>query len=120
MRRLVILIFLSLAIINTSFPKDMNVTIKAVNRPAAEVFRTLVQKTGKNFVYSSELLKDLRVTVRAKDLPLDSVLSKMFDGSYVEYRIRGNDVILKRKKHGQLKEAKSNPLPLPASRLTLR
>ena len=28
-----------------------NVTIRAVNQPAAEVFRSIVEQTGKNFVY---------------------------------------------------------------------
>lgn len=36
-----------------------NVTIRAVNQPAAIVFRFIVEQTGMNFVYSSELLKDM-------------------------------------------------------------
>ena len=35
-----------------------NVTIKAKDRPAAEVFRSIMEQTDKNFVYSSDLLKD--------------------------------------------------------------
>lgn len=34
-----------------------NVTLKAVDRPASVVFRSIVSQTGMNFVYSSDLLK---------------------------------------------------------------
>ena len=44
-----------------------NVTIRAVNQPAATVFRSIVEQTGMNFVYSSELLKDMKVSVNVKD-----------------------------------------------------
>lgn len=47
-----------------------NVTVRAVDQPAPAVFRTIVGQTGKNFVYSSELLTDMRVSVNVKDKPL--------------------------------------------------
>lgn len=75
-----------------------NVTIRAVNQPAATVFRSIVEQTGKNFVYSSELLKDVRVTVKAKNKPLNYVLSEMFSGTPIEYKIKGNNIVLKRRK----------------------
>lgn len=40
-----------------------NVTIRAVNQPASAVFRTLVEQTGRNFVYASDLLADMKVSV---------------------------------------------------------
>ncbi len=75
-----------------------NVTIKAVNQPASTVFRSIVEQTGKNFVYSSELLKDVRITVKAKNRPLIYVLSEIFSGTPIGYEIKGNMIILKRKK----------------------
>lgn len=77
-----------------------NVTIRAVNQPAATVFRSIVEQTGKNFVYSSELLKDVRVTVKAKNKPLNYVLSEMFSGTPIEYKIKGNNIVLKRASEG--------------------
>ncbi len=73
-----------------------NVSVNANNLPAAKVFRSLVEQTGKNFVYSSELLRDMKVSVKAKDKPLKQVLSEIFAGTDIEYKIKGNNIILKR------------------------
>lgn len=100
------LIFLSLllsAVINAR-----NVTVRAEDCPAESVFRDIMAQTGKNFVYSSDLLKGIKVTVNACDRPLKKVLADMFRGSDIEFRIKGNDVILKRK---------SRRLPRPADRI---
>lgn len=74
-----------------------NVTIRAVNQPAAIVFRSIVEQTGMNFVYSSELLKDMKVSVNVKDKSLKHTLSEIFKGSDIEYRIKGKNVILTRR-----------------------
>lgn len=73
------------------------VTIQAVDRPAAEVFRSIVEQTGKNFVYSSALLKDVRISINASNKPLKSVLNEMFKNADIEYQIKGKNVILKQK-----------------------
>ncbi len=75
-----------------------NVTITATNQPAAEVFRTIMLQTDKNFVYSSELLKDMRISVKANKKPLKKVLDDIFRGSDIEYKINGKNVVLKKKK----------------------
>lgn len=75
-----------------------NVTISVVDQPAASVFRSLMEQTGKNFVYPSELLKDVKVTVTARNKPLKSVLSEIFRDTSIEYKIKRDNVILKRKK----------------------
>lgn len=86
------------------------VSVRAESRPAAAVFRSLMDQTGMNFVYSSDLLKDVRVTVNAKNKPLKKVLSDIFRHTDIEYAIRGNNVILKRKK---VTKTKSAPVPKP-------
>lgn len=110
-RHLTTLILLLLPIIAYA----QNVSIKAVNRPAAEVFRSLIEQTGKNFVYSSELLSDLKVTVNVKDRPLKSVLDEIFAGSDIEYKIKGKNVVLKQKpkikKKNKTKKLKPNAGP---------
>ncbi|MDE7419378.1 MAG: secretin and TonB N-terminal domain-containing protein [Muribaculaceae bacterium] len=75
-----------------------NITIRAVNRPASEVFRSIMEQTEKNFVYSSDLLKDMRITVDVKKKPLKKVLDDIFRDSDIEYKIKGNNVVLKKKK----------------------
>ncbi len=66
-----------------------NLTVKAVNQPTAVVFRSIVEQTGKNFVYSSELLKDMRVSVNVKNKSLEHTLSIIFKNSNIEYEIKG-------------------------------
>lgn len=75
-----------------------NVTISVVDQPAASVFRSLMEQTGKNFVYSSDLLKDVKVTVSATNKPLKSVLSEIFSNTSIDYKIKRNNVILKQRK----------------------
>lgn len=74
-----------------------NVTIRAVNQPAPVVFRSIVEQTGKNFVYSSELLRDMRVSVNVTDKPLKYTLSLIFKDSDIEYKIKGKNIVLNRK-----------------------
>lgn len=87
-----------------------NVTIKATGQPAANVFRSIIEQTGKNFVYSSELLKDVKISVTANNEPLKKVLADMFRNTDIEYRIKGKNVILKRRKN--------NPKPVPLQKKT--
>ena len=75
-----------------------NVTLHAVDRPATEVFRELMAMTGKNFVYRAGILDDITVTVYANDRPFKHVLNDMFRGTGITYKIKGNDVILKRRR----------------------
>ena len=74
-----------------------NVTIRAVNEPAPTVFRSIVEQTGKNFLYSSELLKDMRVSVNVKNKSLEHTLSIIFKDSDIAYEVKGKNIILKRK-----------------------
>lgn len=74
-----------------------NITVRAENQPAAKVFRTIVEQTGKNFVYSSDLLQGMFITVDIKNKPLKQVLSEIFKGSDIEYKIKGENIILKRR-----------------------
>ena len=91
------------------------VSVKAINQPAAVVFRSLVEQTGKNFVYSSDLLKDVRVTVSADRKPLKAVLNEMFHDSDIEFKIKGNNVVLKRRKKQAKKKAKKTAPPSQAA-----
>lgn len=75
-----------------------NVTVRAVDEPAATVFRSIVEQTGKNFVYSSDLLKDMRVSVNVADVPLEKALTAMFRDTDIEWKIKGNNIVLKRRR----------------------
>ena len=88
-----------------------NVTIRAVNQPASEVFRSIVKQTGKNFVYSSDLLTNMRVTVNVHDKSLKYTLSAIFDDTNIEYKIKGKNIILKRRPKPKVKHKTSKPTP---------
>ena len=95
MRRFTILTLFILYILAM---QAQNVTVKAVDRPAAEVFRSIMEQTDRNFVYSSDLLKDMRITVSADRKPLKKVLEEIFRDSDIRYELKGKNVILKKKK----------------------
>ena len=90
------------------FSEAQKVTVHADRQPAAQVFRSIVEQTGKNFVYSSELLKGVRVSVDAKNRPLKKVLAEMFRNTDIEYSFKGKNIVLRRRQ----KEAVSIPKPL--------
>lgn len=113
MRHLILTIILSCLSLTIM---AQNVTVKSVNQPAANVFRSLIEQTGKNFVYSSELLAGMKVTVNAQNKPLKKVLDEIFTGTDIEYKIKKNNVILKRKPAKTKKKQKINlttPKPAP-------
>ncbi len=74
------------------------ITLNVKNRPATEVFSKIMTLSGKNFVYSSDLLNGLRVSVNVTDASLDSVLRQMFAGTDITYKTRGNNIMLLRRK----------------------
>lgn len=104
------IIILSVILCLSSVITAQNVTIKAVNEDAAVVFRSIMEQTGKNFVYSSDLLKDWQVNINVKKIPLKQALSIMFNDSDVEWKIKGKNIILtKRKKRDKQKRMESVP-----------
>lgn len=81
-----------------------NITMHAISRPAEDVFTEIMRQSGKDFVYKSDLLKGLRLSVDAKDKPLDDVLKSMFSTTDISYKIRGNNVMLFRKEKPVVKK----------------
>lgn len=103
------LIILLVAFTFPLFLKAQKVTINVINQPASVVFRSIIEQTGKNFVYSSEILKDMKITVKAHKQPLKKVLNDIFRGTDIEYKIKGNNVILKQNRHNKKPGIKSVP-----------
>ncbi len=79
------------------------ISVDAVNRPAEEVFADVMRQSGKNFIYSSDILKGLRLNVSVKNKPLKKTLDKMFQNTGIEYKIRGNNIMLVKKKKKEFK-----------------
>lgn len=79
------------------------------------MFRSIVEQTGKNFVYSSDLLTNMRVTVNVNDKSLKYTLSAIFDDTNIEYRIKGKNIILKRRPKPKAKHKATKPTPKVAA-----
>lgn len=74
-----------------------NVNVNAVNTDAEKVFTAIMRQTGKNFVYSSDILKGVKVSLDAKNEPLPKVLGRMFADTDITFKIKGNNVILSKR-----------------------
>lgn len=98
MRRLMTLLVLAAVI---AVAQAQNVTLKVTSRPASAVFAELMRQTGKNFIYPSGLLDGMTVSVDAHGEPLGRVLDGMFHGTDISYKIKGNNVTLRRVKRQQ-------------------
>lgn len=99
MRRIVVILILFLIVPAALWAQ--NVTIHSVNRNAAGLFADIMRQTGKNFIYTPDVLKGLRLSVNADNKPLEQVLREMFAGTGVRYKMRGNNVLLSRVKETQ-------------------
>lgn len=74
------------------------VTVDADSCAAEVVFREIMEQTGKNFVYQADAMSGVKVSVHARNKSLKSVLAMMFAATDISYKIRGNDIILRRKR----------------------
>lgn len=110
MRKIIVFcIFLCVSVISGA----QNVTVSAHNQPAAKVFRIIMAQTGKNFVYSSDVLSNVRVSVKAHNRPLKKVLAEMLRGTGIDFKIKGKNVILKRTSKSQVKTSSSHKRETP-------
>lgn len=89
------------------------ITVNSRGRSASEVFAEVMHQSGKNFIYSSDLLKGVTIDVNVKDKPLKETLNKMFRNTDIEYKIKGNNILLIKKKR------KESPKPPKIKTLTV-
>lgn len=90
-------IFLFAAIAIVAVTSYANITLHVSNRPAESVFAEIMRQSGSNFVYSSDLLKGLKVSVNADKQSLRKVLDDMFMGSDIAWKHKGNNIMLYKK-----------------------
>ena len=90
-----------------------NVTLSVTDSPAPDVFRNIMAQTGKNFVYESNLLSGMKISANIKNESLKSALKKIFNGSDIEFKIKGDNVVLKRrpKRAGRAPMPSAKPMP---------
>lgn len=74
------------------------ITVNSNGRTASAVFADVMKQSGKNFIYSSDILKGLRIDVNVKNQSLKKTLDRMFKNTDIEYKIKGNNILLVKKK----------------------
>ena len=105
------LILLILAVTLGMSAAARRVTVDVHNADAETVFKTLMQQSGKNFVYAAGLLDGMKISVHANHRPLRKVLDDMFRNTDIRYKIKGDNVMLSRR------PARIKPLPTVAPRM---
>ena len=118
------LVFLTIAACIALGCAAQKVTVHATDEAAASVFRRIMEQTGMNFVYSSDVLDGVNVTVDARNRELRKVLDAMFRDTGIAFRIKGKNVILTRKKKAARKikthvEAAPSVVPVSAPGATM-
>ena len=119
MRKIILLIIGLL--LNGVLVSAQNVTLKAKDQSAATVFRNIMEQTGLNFVYSSDLLKGVKVSVNISNQPLRIALDEIFKDTDISYKIKGKSVILKKEKRKSAKkeESKRSQIHIPSDSLII-
>lgn len=98
----------SMFLFSSMLATAQNISIKAVDQSASLVFRNIMDQTGMNFVYPSDLLRDMKVSVNASGKPLKKVLEEIFKDTDISFKIKGKNVILKKEKKKNVKSPKSS------------
>lgn len=74
---------------------DLNVTIRASNRPLHTVLDDLTQQTGFNFTFDSRLIDSRkRVDLSLKDIPLTGALDSLFQNPDLTYRVINKNIVI--------------------------
>lgn len=96
MTRFIIAVVLAASMCGVAYGES-TVTVHAKGEAAEKVFADIMKQTGKNFIYSPEVLKGVKITAEANGMPLADALRRIFSGTGVEFRIKGNNVLLTRR-----------------------
>ncbi|MDE6715680.1 MAG: carboxypeptidase-like regulatory domain-containing protein, partial [Muribaculaceae bacterium] len=77
-----------------------NITISVTHAPADSIFNEIMRMSGKNFIYKPQLLADKRFSVNAVNKPVGEIISELFRNTNVDYKIKGDNIILFERKRG--------------------
>lgn len=97
MRITVVLLFVLLfqAHAEVSYSQATRISLNLSNSTIEEVLNNIEENSEFYFLYNSKLINvDRRVAVHAKNKSIDSILSEIFDGTDVRYRVEDKQIIL--------------------------
>ncbi|GAA4315507.1 TonB-dependent receptor [Compostibacter hankyongensis] len=80
----------------STYAQKISISLK--NTPLKKVFKAIRERTGYNFIYTSEVLQDaVPVTLHEKNTALKEILDKCFLKQPLSYSINGNIIVVKKK-----------------------
>lgn len=98
MRKLLILFFLSLCLQVPLLSLGQTISLEVQDTPLEGVFRLVQQQSPYRFVYTSEdLATTKKVTVSVTNVPIATLLEKIFKDQPIGYNLRGQVVMVSKK-----------------------
>ncbi len=99
---ILLLILLVFATVNGFSQSDLlskKVSVNVKNEQLSVVLENINEKYNINFSFSNDLItEDIKVTLKAKNKPLKTVLKKLLNDKQIEFLVVENHVIIKKKK----------------------
>ena len=74
------------------------ISIQVENKPLEQVLKKIGQQSSYEFFYNAELVKNIKVSVSCQDTPLTQALSKALQGTGLQYIIKGQTIVITKKK----------------------
>ncbi|MBV8254085.1 MAG: TonB-dependent receptor [Chitinophaga sp.] len=92
-----LLVFISLQVVALGYSQTL--TLHKSNAPITEIFKSITQQSGYNFMYRNEMLsKAQRVTISVTNVDLKSALDACFQGQPLTYSIVDKVIVVDAKK----------------------
>lgn len=123
MRIFILIIAISSA---QAFPSysQTRIDIEVENVSIEQLFLEIQNVSDFHFFYKDKIIDNgLKVSMDLKDVELEVVLSKAFEGTSLDYKVDGKQVIIKKRllkapKDSQEAKAEANPAPIPPDPIT--
>jgi TonB-linked SusC/RagA family outer membrane protein len=82
------------------------INLNETNAPLEKVINTIKQQSGYVFLYTDQELKNEKITVKVNNASIDETLKAAFKNTMVDYKIVGNNILLKKSEPSNIGQAK--------------
>ena len=90
-----LVMFLGFPLLGVAQQQKVSIDVKRVD--VSVVFRQIKEQTKLDFVYDPDQLTSMsNITLRVKNVTVDSALSRLFTNTPFEYRFEGGAILIKR------------------------
>ncbi|MBX2901316.1 MAG: TonB-dependent receptor [Cyclobacteriaceae bacterium] len=85
--------------------RNDKVSLSFTNAPLKEVFAKLESKTAYRFFYNQRIVENTsQVTLSFANAPIGDVLYELFKDTRISYKIKGDQIVLKKKKESRIQD----------------